>query len=120
MKTEYIILISFAAAFAWFIIGAIVYNLPPKGERISCIVTSAATGEPYEADRYYIDKEYTPNLRIWNPYTARYEWYPVWQFKKPLVVMAQIDPEYTKENLTKLIGAQSVSLWRKEQDNDRK
>lgn len=34
--------------------------------------------------------------------------------------MAQIDPEYTKENLTKLIGAQSVSLWRKEQDNDRK
>ena len=109
MKTELIILISFAAALAGFIIGAIIYNWHPKGEAISFKLTSLATELQYIADRYYINKQGTPMLRIWNPYTTDYEWYPIWQFKNPLLMMAQIDPEYTRNNITRLIGAQKVA-----------
>lgn len=119
MKTELIILISFAAAFAGFIIGAIIFNWPEKGEIISVVLTSAATDVQYRADRYYIDKHYTPKVRIWNHYTAQNEWYPIWQFKNPLLIMAQIDPEYTKANIAKLVGSQSVYKLYKDERNDR-
>lgn len=104
-----------AFIFGW-LLAVLMINKAPRGEQISIMVTSTSTGEQYMADHYYIDKDGTPILRIWNQYTGSYKWYPIWQFKQPLMVMAQIDPEYTKANIGKLVGLQGVAQWRKDKN----
>ena len=101
-----------AFIFGW-LLAVLMINRAPRGEQISIMVTSAKTEEKYAADHYYIAKDGTPYLRIWNHFRATYEWFPIWQFKNPLVLMMQIDPEYAKTNLGRLVGAQKVDEWRK-------
>jgi len=74
---------------------------------ISIKVTSEETGEEYHADRYrYSMDDSTPYLRI---YTGRkFEWYPIWHFKNPYLIMMVIDPEYAKKNMLNLFSIGSV------------
>ena len=70
---------------------------------ISLHVTSASTGLRYIADRYRCSMDdNTPYLRIYN--VNKFEWFPIWHFKDPYLIMMVIDPQYATSNMLKLCG----------------
>lgn len=73
---------------------------------ISMHVTSKNTGLRYIADRYrYSMDDDTPYLRIYN--LNRFEWYPIWHFKDPYLIMMIVDKDYAVRNMLKLCGVDS-------------
>ncbi len=74
---------------------------------ISIKVTSVSTGNEYHADRYKFSLEdNTPYLRIYN--INKFEWFPIWHFKNPYLVMMVVDPDYAKSNMLNLFSVGSV------------
>lgn len=74
---------------------------------ISMSVVSKATGEEYHADRYKINMDdNTPYLRIYN--VRKFEWFPIWHFKNPYLIMMAADPDYAKANMLNLFSIGSV------------
>jgi hypothetical protein len=45
-------------------------------------------------------------LRIYN--IRRFEWYPIWHFKNPYLIMMAVDPDYAKTNMLNLFSIGSV------------
>lgn len=73
---------------------------------ISMHVTSKSTGLRYIADRYrYSMDDDTPYLRIYN--INKFEWYPIWHFKDPYLIMMIVDKDYAVRNMLKLCGVDS-------------
>lgn len=89
-----------------FIVGLIVYKLTTQGKRypISQLVTSLKTGEEYHADKWRLDKDDIPWLRIWNYHISHYEWFPIWHFKNPFLIMLTIDNSWAMTNMFKLMS----------------
>lgn len=75
-----------------------------KGYPISQIVTSTKTEEEYHADKWRLDKDNIPWLRIWNQHIGHYEWFPIWHFKNPFLVMYAIDNSWAMSNMYKLMS----------------
>lgn len=61
----------------------------PKGETCNMTVKSIDTGYEYHATRYVL-KENTMDLQIYNYHTRKYEWYPVYHFKNPFLIVFTI------------------------------
>ena len=74
---------------------------------ISMKVVSKATELEYHADRYKFSLEdNTPYLRIYN--INRFEWFPIWHFKNPYLIMMAVDPNYAKTNMMNLFSMGTV------------
>lgn len=79
---------------------------------ISMKVTSQSTGLEYHADRFRFSLEdNTPYLRIYN--INRFEWFPIWHFKNPYLIMMVVEPDYAKEHIFDLCSAGSVQKFTK-------
>lgn len=108
-----VIIVAIVAAVAFgvtcAIIGAIVSlvgNFQYRNWKpISTFVYSSSTGHKYHADRYCLIDNHTPWIRIYNGQNG-FQWYPIWHFKDPLLIMLIADPEYAKNNVLGLIGIQ--------------
>ena len=74
---------------------------------ISIVVMSKATNLEYHADRYKLNlDDNTPYLRIYN--INKFEWFPIWHFKNPYLIMMAVDPEYAKAHMLDLFSVGSV------------
>lgn len=83
---------------------------------ISMSVVSKATDMEYHADRYKLNlDDNTPYLRIYN--IRRFEWFPIWHFKNPYLIMMAVDPEYAKTNMLNLF---SIGMAQKLTEADKK
>lgn len=70
---------------------------------VSLRVVSNSTGIEYHADRYKMNMDdNTPYLRIYN--INKFEWFPIWHFKNPYLIMMVVDPEYAKTNMMHLLS----------------
>lgn len=101
-------LLYFACAFGGFILGVITTfgsqrEKYTKWKPISITVESESTGCKYNAGRYRLSEEDgMPYLRIYNQYQHKFEWYPIWHFKNPYIIMMFIDPQYAKDHVLEL------------------
>lgn len=73
----------------------------------SLTVKSEHTGYEYRAVKYRVTND-GPELKIFNYFTGRYEWWPIWNFKHAIVLLCMLDPKHalqrygvSKKDLTK-------------------
>lgn len=66
-------------------------------------VRSKATAEVYTAVSALVNEDDIIELEIYNYYTDKYEWYPIYKFYKYSVIAAYINEEYVENDITDFI-----------------
>lgn len=74
-----------------------------RGKHIIAVVTSRRSGINYHAFKYRIGADSIPWIKIYNHISGDNEWYPIYHFKDPFVIMYSIDPQWTLSHLNELI-----------------
>ena len=84
-------------------------------EPVSLRVVSNSTDIEYHADRYKMNiDDNTPYLRIYN--INKFEWFPIWHFKNPYLIMMVVDPEYAKTNMMRLLSFGTIKNFTKDSE----
>lgn len=93
---EILIVAIVAIALAMYFIGIITGKMlnRKKGDVCNIHVVSQKTGIKYHASRYEITKDDEVNIQIYNHIAGRYEWYPIWHFDNPFLVVYTLDSNY--------------------------
>lgn len=60
-------------------------------------VRSKATAEVYTAVAARIQKNGEMQIKIYNYYTDKYEWYPIYKFYKYIAIATYVDKKYAQE-----------------------
>ena len=79
--------------------------IPVTNVKKPITVNSIDTGKTYHVTQYKISRKNGVMLRIYNYLQAKYEWYPIWHFKNPFLVMYSIDSVYAMENWSAFINS---------------
>lgn len=84
----------------------VINNWPYRHKRpVSIKVTSDVTLITYHASALAITKDDTPYLRIYAR-DGSHEWWPIWRFKNPAVIMFALDPQWATAHVAYLCSQQ--------------
>lgn len=106
---EILVVAIIAIAIAMYLVGIVTGKLlnRKKGAVCSIHVVSQNTGIKYHASRYEITKDDEVNVQIYNHVAGRYEWYPIWHFDSPFLIVYTLDSNYAMNHWFKyMVGSE--------------
>lgn len=106
----FIIFLFFLVCFAISMLVELFFKFFPQGKECYLPVKSLSTGIEYHASRYKFNRKGDMELLIYNHVSHNYEWYPIWHFKQAFILAMQLDTDYAKENIYKLLTMNAMNL----------